>query len=65
MPDTYTNGDLVDIIENESLGYAVQHYLGAEHIEDRETAKLWKAADEALGALVKRLERQTGREVAG
>jgi hypothetical protein len=60
-----TNGDAVDIIENEGLGYAVQHYISGDSFADAKTARLWNEADRALAALVTHLERETGREVTG
>lgn len=59
----YTNGDAVDIIENEGLGYAVTSYCGGENFKDPVTAGLWSAAENVLTALTKHLERETGREV--
>jgi hypothetical protein len=58
-----TNGDAVDIIENEGLGYAVQCYTSGDDFKDPKTAMLWTEADKALGALVAYLERETGREI--
>lgn len=64
MPDELrTNGDAVDIIENESVGYAVQHYIGAEAFKDPTTRRLWRDADRALTELCEYLSRETGREV--
>jgi len=61
----YTDGDAVDIIESEGMGYAVEHYCDGSNFESEETAKLWDAAQSALNDLRKHLERQTGREVYG
>lgn len=58
-----TNGEAVDIIENEGLGYAVQHYISGDAFADPKTARLWNDADRALATLVTHLERETGREV--
>lgn len=65
MPDRgeYTNGDAADIIENEGVGYAVQHYIDGEWFKDPVTALLWTAADNALTALLAHINRETGREV--
>lgn len=63
MPDKYTNGDAAAIIENEGLGYAVQHYTSGDQFKDPVTAALWNAADKSLTALVTHLARETGREV--
>lgn len=58
-----TNGDAVDIIENEGLGYAVQHYISGSAFADAKTARLWNAADSALTELAEHLARETGRDV--
>lgn len=58
----YTNGDVVDIIANEGLQEAVRHYMGPEHIEDKDTARLWQEAEDSLNTLLDRLYKQTGRE---
>lgn len=62
-PGTKTNGYAVDVIENEGIGYAVQHYIGAEAFKDPETRRMWAAADKALTDLAKYLSDETGREV--
>ena len=61
--DKYTNGDAVDIIENEGLGYAVQHYCTGDYFKDPQTAKLWDEASNALNALSLYLENETGRDI--
>ncbi len=40
--------DIVSIVENEGLGYAVGEYLDAESIKDKTLAKLWGQAQDAL-----------------
>jgi len=65
MDDQKTNGDAVDIIECEGVGYAVLHYTSGSTFRDPKTASLWDAADEALKALCLHLENDTGREVCG
>ena len=65
MPSDKSNGDAVAIINNEGIGYAVRHYISGSAFKDPETAKRWKAADDALCALVEHLERETGQEVEG
>lgn len=63
MPDELrTNGDAVDIIENEGLDYAVRHYISGSAFKDPDTARLWTAADGALNALVNHLTAETGRD---
>jgi hypothetical protein len=61
--EKYTNGDAMNILDNEGVGYAVQHYCSGCDFKDPETAKLWTAADHALTTLVEYLERDTGREL--
>jgi hypothetical protein len=63
MEKEYTNGDAADIIEDEGLGYAVQHYCSADSFKDPVTAELWDAADKALTALVAYIEKETGRDL--
>ena len=63
LSEPYTNGDAIDVIEDEGLGYAVQHYTSGP-FRDPETQRLWDAAASALNALEAHLERDTGREVS-
>lgn len=58
-----TNGEALDIIENEGLDYAVQHYTSGRDFKDPTTRKLWDAADTALTELVGYLEKETGRSL--
>ena len=44
----HTNTDAFNIIENEGVGYAVQHYISWKEFKDPETRRLWKLADETL-----------------
>lgn len=53
--DLYTNEDLAAVVDNEGLGYAVQHYLAAERIADPEVRKLWQEAADALDRLSERI----------
>jgi len=48
-----TNDDIKDIIENEGLGYAIESYLSWQHIEDKELAKQWKIAGDAMNKIKK------------
>lgn len=59
--DPYTNGEVVEIIENEGLDYAVRHYCDADSIKDPETSALWAEAAGSLDRLVEHLERETGQ----
>ena len=62
MPEPeYTDGDAVDIIENEGIAYAVQHYCDGWYFKNEETAALWTRADKALSELEAHLKRSTGR----
>lgn len=63
--EKYTNGDVIDRIEQEGIGYAIMHYMDSSHIKDPETVRLWDNASNALSELVTYLERDTGREVDG
>ena len=65
MSDLYTNGDAIDLIENEGLDYAVRHYTSGSSFKDSDTGLLWDEAANALNNLVNHLERETGREVDG
>jgi hypothetical protein len=53
---TRTNEEARLIIENEGVGYAVQHYISGDEFKDPKTAKLWNAADNALNKLLKHLK---------
>lgn len=58
----YSNGDAVDIIDNEGIGYAVLDYTSAEEFKDTRTAELWANAAIALGELESWLAAETGRD---
>ena len=47
----YSDKQVADIIICEGLGYAVQHYLGADSIKNRELAAAWGRAKEALSEI--------------
>jgi hypothetical protein len=40
--------EVAEVVNNEGLGYAVQHYLDSAQIEDPELAKQWGKARAAL-----------------
>jgi hypothetical protein len=63
MPGTRTDGDAVDIIEDEGTGYAVQHYTSGDSFASETTRDLWNAASDALNKLEAHLEASTGREL--
>ena len=43
--------EVVDVIEQEGVWYAVRDYLSEEDIENPKTAELWKVARLALNVL--------------
>lgn len=49
--EKYTTEQVADIVASEGLGYAVQHYMGADSIEDLRLAGLWSTARTALDAI--------------
>ena len=51
MTKKYNDSQVADIIINEGLGYAVQHYLPADQIKNPELAKLWQQAEDALNSI--------------
>jgi hypothetical protein len=53
---TLSNIEACQIIANEGVGYAVQHYIRGSEFKDPETVKLWNAADVALDNLLEYLE---------
>ena len=61
--DKLTNGEAIDIIENEGLGYAVQYYISGDKFKDPMTTAYWNAASTALTVLSEYLEHETGREL--
>lgn len=46
--DSYSNEDLIDIIDNEGLDYTILYYLNVNDIEDPTLRKLFKQAKDAL-----------------
>lgn len=46
-----TNAEVADIIANEGIGYAIQSYLGADHIEDPVLAAMWSEAEVKLNQI--------------
>lgn len=53
--DKHTNEELVEIAENEGLGYMVMHYTSPDSCEDEETKKLFTEARDALNKLAKHI----------
>lgn len=47
----YNNEDVGGVISNEGLGYAIQHYMSWKDIEDKQLAKYWKQAAEAMNKI--------------
>jgi len=44
------------VVENEGLGYAVQHYMSGKDIEDIHLAQLWDQAGDLLNEIDEILE---------
>lgn len=44
----YSIREVADLIYTEGLGYAIEGYLSADRIEDRELARHWKNAQESM-----------------
>jgi hypothetical protein len=51
----YSTKQVMEIIECEGLGYAVQYYMSGENIDDPELARLWDDAQEALRKIEQKL----------
>ncbi len=47
----FTNERLVDIVDSEGLGYAIQHYVSPEAIDDKALRALWEKAARAMNAI--------------
>lgn len=58
-----TLDDVLCIIENEGLGYAVQYYMAGEDIEDPVLAEMWSRCAEMLNAIMNYLEVSTEQEI--
>jgi hypothetical protein len=43
--------DVKFIIENEGIGYAIQHYLPYGDIEDNQLSLMWKNAEQILNSI--------------
>lgn len=46
-----TNEEVAAVVDSEGLGYAIEHYMSADSIEDPVLAARWCAAKEALSAV--------------
>jgi hypothetical protein len=44
----FTNHDVKVIINNEGIGYAIQHYCSYKDIKDKQMSDLWKQARNIL-----------------
>lgn len=62
--EKYSVEQVADIVNSEGLGYAVQHGLSADSIEDLRLAGLWATAKTALKAIGKILEAATATDDA-
>ena len=51
----YTNEDVLDIVENEGLEYAILDCMTLDYIEDEELKELCKEAGDALERVKKKL----------
>jgi hypothetical protein len=51
-----SNKQIKDIVEYEGLGYAIQHYLGSEMINNKKLSKLWGQTKKSLDAIAKILK---------
>lgn len=51
-----SNQEVAEVVECEGLGYAIQHYLSADRIEDEDLAELWAEAAALLDDISGRLE---------
>lgn len=51
--------DMVGIVDNEGLGYAIQSYIGADRVP-LEMEPHWRAAAEAMDAIQAMIDKQTG-----
>lgn len=49
-------------VQQEGIGYAVQHYMSGKDIADPELAKLWDEAAAALDRLEKFFARNLGKD---
>jgi len=56
MDSAYTVEQVASYVDNEGLGYAIQHGLSAERIADPELARLWAEAKTALDGVDSYLE---------
>jgi len=45
------NKEVAEYVENEGLGYAVQHGVRSDSFEDEELKKLWTDAERLLNAI--------------
>lgn len=51
MSDKLSNSTAKKFIEKEGIGYAVMHYIEAEHFADEKTRELWENAKKACEQL--------------
>lgn len=56
MSRKYTLEEVADIVQIEGLGYAIQHYMSGESIEDPELAQLWGKCAELMYEIERKLE---------
>jgi hypothetical protein len=58
----YEINDVAAKVEQEGLGYAVQHYLSADRIQDAKLADLWSRAKDLLDQIDAYLEENADEE---
>lgn len=56
MMNKYSTEIVTEMVEREGLGYAIQHYLSGDSIEDPELAKMWDEAKTLLDRIEVHLE---------
>ena len=52
----FSISEIAGIIENEGLGYAVQHYMSGSSIKDEDLADMWDRARELLNEIEEYVE---------
>lgn len=63
--EKFDNERVQTIINNEGIGYAVQHYCGHKDIADPEISKAWKKAAKALNHLEDLVKEKVKEEFFG
>lgn len=58
MREKMTTREIAFKVEDEGLGYAIQHYMSGEDIEDPELARLWDQASDMLNNIERILDKE-------